>query len=154
MPPGVYARRPKPVEERIKARIRITDLGCWEWLGSIMPNGYGVIGIGRRSRGDKRTVYVHRLSFQAFIGPIPDGKELDHLCRRRCCCNPAHLEPVTRAENTKRGLGPAKLGQINASKTQCAQGHPFTPANTRLRPTGGRSCRQCARDASARKRAA
>lgn len=137
-------RTVRPLKERIESRIFVRlDTGCWEWLGRIMPNGYGMLGIGQRSKGEKKTVYSHRLSYEVFIGPIPDGMDLDHLCRNRCCCNPAHLEPVTRSENSRRGMGAVMLGLLNSTKTHCAHGHEYSPANTIYRKGGGRSCRIC-----------
>lgn len=144
-------RAVKSHRERIESRIYVRlDSGCWEWLGVIAPNGYGMLGIGRRSLGEKRTAYAHRLSYETFVGPIPAGHDLDHLCRNRCCCNPAHLEPVTRRENNLRGDGPAILSALNGSKTHCKNGHAFTPENTRMRPTGGRECKECRRQIKAR----
>ena len=66
----------------------------------------------------------------AFIvhGPIPEGLVIDHLCRNRACVNPAHLEPVSQRENVMRS--PVAEGAINAAKTHCSQGHPFSPENT------------------------
>lgn len=71
--------------------------GCWLWSGYIMPNGYGVVNFnGRRW-------LAHRLVFTIERGRIPDGLEMDHLCRNRCCVNPDHLEPVERVVNVRRG---------------------------------------------------
>lgn len=73
---------------------------CWVWLGSISDSGYGTIG---RGPGGKN-VKAHRWVYENIIGKIPDGLQLDHLCRNRSCVNPAHLEPVTHTENIRRGL--------------------------------------------------
>src|SRR5690348_9305170 len=69
--------------------------GCWLWRGA-KSKGYG------QARIDGRVYYVHRLLFEAERGPVPEGLELDHLCRVRWCVRPSHLEPVTPAENTRR----------------------------------------------------
>lgn len=101
--------------------------GCWVWQRGRTKNGYG------RAAG----VYTHRLAYELAHGPIPDGTEIDHLCRVRACCNPAHLEAVTHAENVARGA--------RAMATHCKRGHEYTLANTRLVPNG-RACRACHRE--------
>lgn len=73
--------------------------GCWNWTRAIGSNGYGQIGVG----GDRKQ-YAHVASYEQFVGPIPAGMQLDHLCRNRRCINPKYLEPVTPRENTRRGL--------------------------------------------------
>jgi hypothetical protein len=75
-------------------------LGCWRWNGTQNGIGYG------QTRVAGRKVYVHRLSYELFVGPIPPGLEIDHLCRNRACVNPTHLEPVTHAENVRRMVRP------------------------------------------------
>ncbi len=72
---------------------------CWLWTGAIMHGGYGQI----RLRPGTRTMNTHRFAYELLVGPIPDGLHLDHLCRVPRCCNPLHLEPVTQAENSRRG---------------------------------------------------
>lgn len=137
--------------ERLAVRISVDVNGCWLWTGN-RSRSYGYIYNGG-GRGNERRTMAHRAVYEAAVGPVPDGLELDHLCRVRLCVNPAHLEPVTRLENIRRGVGPAILGALNGSKTECKNGHPFDEANTRLRPTGGRTCRQCERDRRARRAA-
>jgi len=124
--------------------------GCWEWLGSIHTDGYGKLG----AKGENTTVYAHRLSYETFVGPIPDGLTIDHLCKNRKCCNPDHLEAVTAGENALRGEGiPAK----NKRKRVCHLGHPYTPENTRIytKPNGNpyRRCILCLRAAQERAKA-
>jgi len=75
----------------------VPEAGCWIYTGDLNRNGYGT------RRVKKRRQMVHRLIYEHFKGPIPDGYVIDHLCRVRCCCNPDHLEAVTVKENTKRG---------------------------------------------------
>lgn len=117
--------------------------GCWNWIGSKTPRGYGLLNLGVEfAKGNPagKMVMTHRLSYEMHKGPIPEGKVLDHLCRNIACCNPAHLEAVTQRENLMRGRGaPAR----NAAKTHCKRGHPFDESNTRLTPKGGRQCRAC-----------
>jgi hypothetical protein len=116
--------------------------GCWIWVAA-MTSGYGSIGIGSRTDGSRRRELAHRLSYKQLIGPVPEGLELDHLCRNRACVNPAHLEAVTHRENVLRG---ASLNAFNAKKTHCKHGHPFSPENTYVRKdTGSRMCRECLR---------
>ena len=86
-----------------------------------------------------RRVLLHRLFYANYCGIIPDGMQIDHLCRNRWCVNPMHMEPVTIRENVLRGIGP---GAVNARKTACMHGHEFTEANT-LMYRGGRVCLAC-----------
>lgn len=112
--------------------------GCWLWFGATNPKGYGNVAV----KG--RTVGAHRLSYEEFVGPIPDGLDLDHLCRMPCCINPAHLEPVTRRENVIRGNVPKVCGAHELAKTHCPSGHEYTEENTR-RYRGSRYCKECNR---------
>jgi hypothetical protein len=114
------------------AKVDKSD-GCWDWTGYKTATGYG------RVQGTK---YAHRVAYELQVGPIPDGLEIDHLCRNRGCVNPAHLEVVTHQENQLRGNGPCGL---NARKTHCPRGHEYTEKNTRVYQ-GHRMCRTCRRD--------
>ncbi len=120
-------------ENRV-ATIPVT--GCWIYEGANHSRGYG------RVWNDGKSVFVHRLMFEQYVGPIGEGLTIDHLCRTHACCNPAHLEPVTLAENVLRGEGlPAK----NAVKTHCDHGHSLSGANLYVRRDGRRQCRECDR---------
>jgi len=112
------------------------DTPCDLWTGYTNADGYGVQHVGGQVR------YTHTLAWEAVNGPVPDGLQLDHLCRVRACRAVAHLEPVTSQVNTLRGEGVAAL---NARKVACPQGHPYTPENTRMTPRGQRMCRTCRR---------
>lgn len=113
---------------------------CRVWTGSTTGFGYGHIAIDGRNR------MTHRVAYELLVGPIPEGLELDHLCRNRSCWNPSHLEPVTHAENVLRGTAPAAQ---NARKTHCPKGHPYDEANTIYRKWG-RRCRACHNAATSR----
>ncbi len=125
---------------------------CWEWGAYRAKEGYGI------ARYQGRVWKAHRLAYELAIGPIPSGLCLDHLCRNRGCINPAHLEPVTDAENKRRGVGqlhvtnPARpprdiafgnKGLHWAEKTHCPQGHAYDDQNTYRNKLGSRSCRAC-----------
>lgn len=104
------------------------NTGCWLWAGVWNKKGYGTL----------RSIGAHRISYQIHKGPIPENYQIDHLCRVRCCVNPQHLEAVTLQENVARG----EVGQYNARKTHCRNGHEFTPENTRW-SGNERGCRTC-----------
>lgn len=121
--------------DRVVARIRVNpETQCWEWQGYRMPAGHG------RFRAEGRKVLVHVWVYARLVGPIPDGLELDHLCRVPFCCNPDHLEAVTHRENVLRGVG---AGALNAAKVECPKGHPYSPDNTYVDSLGRRVCRAC-----------
>lgn len=139
-----------PIAVRIKRQSRAGASGCWDWQGRLNNAGYGHMSV-RYDEGMK-TVLAHRMSYEAFVGPIPDGLVIDHLCRNRTCVNPAHLEPVTSRENILRS--PIAVAAKNARKTHCPQGHPYDGANLYVLPsTGGRYCRACMSAYGARRRA-
>ena len=109
----------------------IQENGCWDWVGSQVPEGYGQMWCGGK------LVRAHRFTYEAANGPIPKGLDLDHLCRNRACVNPDHLEAVTRQTNCHRGAG--KTFAIRRSGA-CHRGH----SNWYHTARGGRLCRDCA----------
>lgn len=133
-------------QRRILERIRVDGVGCWLWRGSITGTGYGTIYLPRPV-GQPFGARAHRFSYEQFVGPIPDGLELDHLCRVRHCVNPQHLEPVTRHENIVRGIGPRLtiLRQAGVYRTHCRRGHELAGRNV-YAYGGKRQCAVCCRD--------
>lgn len=97
------------------------------------------------------TYAAHRWAWSYFYGEIPQGLQLDHLCRNTRCVNPWHLEPVTPRVNTLRGAAPSAR---NTLKTHCPRGHEYTPENTSTKAGNRRACRACGRDYMRRRRAA
>lgn len=126
-----------PLAERIAAKTELDPkTGCLVWQGLRgLTGGYGRISVNNRDR------YVHRVAWELANGPVPEGFELDHLCRNRACLNLDHLEVVTRRENVRRGFG---LASINALKARCPRGHEYTSENTYVR-RNQRHCRACRR---------
>lgn len=145
-------RKGVPLIVRLADRID-AEGPCWEWIGTIRRNGYGTFQT--YDAGTKRTTahLAHRIVYTELVGPIAAGLDLDHLCRNRRCVNPDHLEPVTRAENLRRASIGVQAGARQRARTECAQGHPFTPDNTFTDRRGWRSCRECRRSSDRRYKA-
>lgn len=165
-------------DERLRRDLTVREDGCWLWTGHVERSGYG------RFTFCMRTVWAHRFAYETWVGPIPEGMHIDHLCNVRACINPEHLEPVTQAENNRR----ARARQYAGTMYGC--GHPQTrggpcqvcaaarraerdarrslpsppkrpsPAETGMRGCGhpyegkGADCRPCARARAAEYRAA
>lgn len=125
---------PDLLPPRMAARVTVAKSGCWLWTGALASNGYGSVGYAARIHS------AHGLAYRLLVGDVPDGLQLDHLCRERRCCNPVHLEPVTPAENMRRA---------RALITACPKGHVYDEANTRIR-NGQRSCKECDRERTRR----
>lgn len=108
--------------------IPVTETGCWLWIGATNTQGYGQINVHYKH------AMAHRFAYEKYIGKIPEGLTLDHLCKVTSCVNPSHLEPVTMKENILRGEGPCAK---HAKRTHCKAGHLLTQGY------GQRMCRIC-----------
>lgn len=124
-------RQRKPVRERFEAKVGQRGEGCWEWTGSrSAATGYGMFAL-RHPDGTWKPTTAHRVAHDLYIGPVPSGLVVDHLCRNRGCVNPAHLEAVTQRTNVLRGEHPSAV----AIRTgRCKRGHDLSP---------GRDCTRC-----------
>lgn len=112
------------------------NTGCWLWTGCLNPKGYGNFHYHGKTR------LSHGAAYEMFVGPIPEGCEVDHTCRQRSCVNPRHLEAVTHRINLLRGH---TVTAYHASRTHCPQGHPYDATNTVIENDGGRKCLICKR---------
>jgi hypothetical protein len=128
--------------QRIGSRLSVRqETGCWIWPGA-NNRGYGTVNY------EGKQVQLHRLSYRLHRGEIPEGMQIDHLCRTPPCCNPAHLEAVTPAENARRAF---------SSRKHCKQGHQLAPDNVYVYVRGGhifRACRICRKASVGRYRVA
>lgn len=136
--------KPMPIEAlalplRFWAKVKLNSSGCLEWMGARNNLGYGHFRWEGRTRG------AHRVAYQILIGAVPDGLQLDHLCRNRACVDVDHLEPVTASENVRRGLIPEIRRQQHAHVTHCPQGHAYAAPNLQITKAGHRKCRECQR---------
>ncbi len=113
-----------------ESRYEVQKDGCWNWLPALNNSGYGCF----------KLTSSHRASYEIHIGPIPDGLDIDHLCRNRKCVNSDHLEVVTRRENLVRGN---TIIARNVRQTHCTKGHPYSGKNLSIHRDGSRRCRVC-----------
>jgi hypothetical protein len=115
------------------AKVQKTE-GCWLWTAARNNGGYGCFADSLGTRWG-----AHRWAYEHSVGPIPEGLELDHLCRTPACVRPDHLEPVSHSENVRRSTSPMAA---EAQRTHCPQGHPYDTANTYVF-RGMRYCKVC-----------
>lgn len=126
----IYTR--EPIIKRFVKQLQIGPNGCWNWKGAKVK-GYGQINAGGRGV----SLWAHRVSYDLFVGPIPEGLVLDHLCRNPACVRPDHLEPVTQKVNILRGA--SEIAR-RAASTACRRGHPY---DKEYLDAAGRRHRRC-----------
>ncbi len=127
----------RTLRERWIEKVEPTEDGCWLWMGFVDKAGYGRLRLGGR---DVPVGYAHRISYELNVGPIPNGLVIDHLCRVRKCCNPAHLEVVTTRENVLRG----ESASVKIARSgRCKRGHDLTVPDAWVGRK--RRCRLCNR---------
>lgn len=139
---GAYKTRPRtPLVDRFWVKVEKTD-GCWLWTASKSLDGYGYIDLPNPST---KKVFAHRFAYEQLVGPIPDGYQIDHLCRVRNCVNPAHLEAVTPRVNVLRSSG---VAANRARQSHCKRGHELAGDNVYVQPSRPRSrrCMTCMRE--------
>lgn len=140
-----YSVLPKQFHDKIQTQAAPGfDQPCWVWMRNLTRDGYGRITWASQHKS------AHRVAYELLIGPIPDDKVIDHLCRTRACVNPRHMEVVSTRENTMRGTS---FAAVNAKKTHCGKGHEFTARNTYVW-RGCRICRACRAETDRRRRSA
>ena len=133
--PGRHPR-PGDLKTRLEAKsIPEPNSGCWIWIGALRKGDYGQIVI------DGKKKLAHRISYEIHKGPIPEGMELDHICRMHQCINPDHLEAVSHRVNVLRGAAPSA---VHAAKTHCSKGHEFSASIT-INGKVRRHCKICKR---------
>lgn len=123
------------IEARFWPKVEV-DGDCWIWRAATQRTGYGRFGMRAGW-----VEYAHRVAYWLLLGEWPE-LELDHLCRRRNCVNPDHLEPVPSGVNSARGAHPNFLAHRRGT---CRRGHPLTPENAYERSDGRLRCRVCRR---------
>lgn len=135
-----------PLIVRLRRKSVVQPNGCVEWTGSTNPR-YGMIAVG-----GKKNKTTHVIAWEHYMGPVPEGLELDHLCRNTLCWNITHLEPVTKKVNQLRGTAGQVHRQRFAKITHCPSGHSYAEDGYVENKTNKRKCNGCRRDRARRKR--
>jgi hypothetical protein len=125
------------IKKRLLLKVEVDTSGCWLWTGHKKPNGYGQITI------NYKTLSTHRLSYELFKGPIPEGMYICHSCDVKACINPDHLWTGTHQDNMNDMTKKNRSKNQNMGKTHCIRGHAYTPKNTQLQNQGRRYCKTC-----------
>lgn len=136
----------RSIVDRFTEKVVESENGCLEWTGGKFGNGYGMLYPGPDSETKK--LLAHRWSYEHFVGPIPEGFVIDHLCKNISCVNPDHLEPVSQRRNVLRG---ESFSAANARKTHCIHGHEFAGDNL-ISSERRRECRECRRQRDRKRR--
>ena len=121
------------LDNRFWSKVDKTNT-CWNWTAAKNKKGYGQFWI------NKKQDLSHRVSYEEINGKIPQGLQIDHLCRNPSCVNPHHLETVTQKENILRGIS---FSAQNSKKTHCSEGHEYSKKNTYVYHNGWRQCKIC-----------
>jgi hypothetical protein len=130
-------RTPEPssLADRFVDKVIVMPDGCWKWTASTTALGYGKLGVSGHGWRP-----AHRVAYELFIGPIPAGRVIHHVCRNPSCVNPTHLMPTTASEHTYLD---DTITRRKAGQTHCIHGHELDEKNTYIRRNGTRHCKKC-----------
>ena len=123
--------------KRLLAKVDASNSDCWNWTASTTTRGYP------QFRLDGKVVKAYRTMYEYFVGPIPDGLDVNHICGNRLCMNYRHMELVSRTETLLRAGVPDMTHKRYAAQTHCKRGHEYTEANTQWQKIKGVWCRNC-----------
>lgn len=127
---------------RFHDKVLVGD-GCWEWAAGRSGSGYGGFAVHQRVEG------AHRVAWELWNGPVPDGLQVCHRCDNPTCVRPDHLFLGTIQDNQRDKVA---KGRGLANRDECPHGHPFDNAHSYVRPSGGKKCRTCDREGVRRRR--
>lgn len=133
---SIFPLRPSEFR-RLALHIEEHPNGCWLWTASTCAGGYGRVYL-------RNAVWqVHKMVYEIFVGPVPEGYVLHHRCKNKRCCNPAHLKLVTQGENLELDGVLVTRTPPNPLRTWCKNGHELTDDNVRWRTVHGKRWRVC-----------